>query len=90
LNDKENFDHGTSIAPDGGGRAAPSKETEAGAGHDVHPFTDAAGLQTRNSDDLVEVVGRQAPGTWLPLSIKRDGQEIDVIAKFPTRPRQDR
>ncbi len=50
----------------------------------------AAGLQTRNSDDLVEVVGRQAPGTWLPLSIKRDGQEIDVIAKFPTRPRSDR
>jgi hypothetical protein len=50
----------------------------------------AAGLQTRNSDDLIEVVGRQAPGTWLPLSIKRDGQEIDVIAKFPTRPRQDR
>jgi len=50
----------------------------------------AAGLQTRNSDDLVEVVGRQAPGTWLPLSIKRDGQEIDVIAKFPARPRQDR
>jgi uncharacterized iron-regulated protein len=50
----------------------------------------AAGLQTRNSDDLVEVVGRQAPGTWLPLSIKRDGQEIDVIAKFPTRPKQDR
>jgi uncharacterized iron-regulated protein len=50
----------------------------------------AAGLQTRNSDDLVEVVGRQAPGTWLPLSIKRDGQEIDVVAKFPTRPRQAR
>ena len=50
----------------------------------------AAGLQTRNPDDLVEVVGRQAPGTWLPLSIRRDGQEIDLIAKFPTRPRQDR
>ena len=50
----------------------------------------AAGLETRNSDDLVEIVGRQAPGTWLPLSIRRDGQEIDLIAKFPTRPRQDR
>jgi hypothetical protein len=37
----------------------------------------AAGLERRNSDDLVEIVGRQAPGTWLPLSIKRDGQEID-------------
>jgi len=50
----------------------------------------AAGLETRNSDELVEIVGRQAPGTWLPLSIRRDGQEIDVIAKFPARPRQDR
>jgi S1-C subfamily serine protease len=50
----------------------------------------AAGLETRNPDDLVEIVGRQAPGTWLPLSIRRDGQEIDLIAKFPTRPREDR
>jgi uncharacterized iron-regulated protein len=50
----------------------------------------AAGQDMRNPDDLVEVVGRQAWGTWLPLSIRRDGQEIDVIAKFPTRPKQDR
>jgi uncharacterized iron-regulated protein len=50
----------------------------------------AAGLEMRNSDDLVEIVGRQAPGTWLPLSIRRDGQEIDLVAKFPTRPRQGR
>ena len=50
----------------------------------------AAGLETRNPDDLVEIVGRQSPGTWLPLSIKRNGQEIDLIAKFPPRPKQDR
>jgi uncharacterized iron-regulated protein len=50
----------------------------------------AAGLETRNSDELIEVVGRQAPGTWLPLTIRRDGREIDLIAKFPTRPRLDR
>jgi uncharacterized iron-regulated protein len=50
----------------------------------------AAGLETRNPDDLVDIVGRQAPGTWLPLSIRRDGQEIDLVAKFPARPRQDR
>jgi uncharacterized iron-regulated protein len=50
----------------------------------------AAGLATRNPDELVEIIARQAPGTWLPLSIRRDGQEIDLIAKFPTRPRQDR
>jgi S1-C subfamily serine protease len=50
----------------------------------------AAGLEMRNPEDLVEVVARQAPGTWLPLSIRRDGQEIDLIAKFPPRPKQDR
>ena len=50
----------------------------------------AAGLEMRNSDDLVEIVSRQAPGTWLPLGIRRDGEEIDLIAKFPTLPRQDR
>ena len=50
----------------------------------------AAGLETRVPDDLVEIVTRQAPGTWLPLSIRREGQEIDLIAKFPARPRQDR
>jgi uncharacterized iron-regulated protein len=49
----------------------------------------AAGLTIRNPDELVEVIARQAPGTWLPLSIRRDGQEIDLVAKFPTRPRQD-
>jgi len=50
----------------------------------------AAGLEMRSPSELADVVGRQAPGTWLPLSIRRDGQEIDLIAKFPTRPRQDR
>ncbi len=50
----------------------------------------AAGLAIRNPDELVEVIARQAPGTWLPLSIRRDGQDIDLVAKFPTRPRQDR
>ena len=50
----------------------------------------AAGLQMRNPDDLDEIVSRQAPGTWLPLGIRRDGQDIDLIAKFPTLPRQDR
>src|SRR5262249_7094719 len=50
----------------------------------------AAGLYIRSPYDLVEIVVRQSPGTWLPLSIRRDGQEMDLIAKFPPRPRQDR
>ncbi len=43
----------------------------------------AAGLAMRSADDLMEVVARQAPGTWLHLSVRRDGQEIEIIAKFP-------
>jgi uncharacterized iron-regulated protein len=46
----------------------------------------AAGLEMRKAEDLVEVVTRQPPGTWLPLSIRRDGQEIDIVAQFPARP----
>jgi S1-C subfamily serine protease len=45
----------------------------------------AAGLDIRTPDDLVETIARQGPGTWLPLTIKRDGQEIELIAKFPPR-----
>jgi hypothetical protein len=41
----------------------------------------------RRPEDLMEIVVRQPPGTWLPLSIRRGGQEIDVIAKFPARPK---
>jgi uncharacterized iron-regulated protein len=48
----------------------------------------AADLETKTPDDIVEIVGRQAPGTWLPLSVRRDGQELDLVAKFPARPLQ--
>src|SRR5262252_2770251 len=50
----------------------------------------AAGLEMRTPGELADTIGRQAPGTWLPLTIRRDGQDIDLVAKFPTRPRQDR
>jgi uncharacterized iron-regulated protein len=43
----------------------------------------AAGVAVRTPDDVVEIISRQAPGTWLPLGIRRDGEEIDVVAKFP-------
>jgi uncharacterized iron-regulated protein len=50
----------------------------------------AAGLAMRTPDELIDVVGRQAPGTWLPLGVRRDGEEIDVVAKFPPRPKPER
>jgi len=44
----------------------------------------AAGAPVAKVGELVEIVQRQAPGTWLPLVIRRDGEEIEVVAKFPT------
>ncbi|MBK1839850.1 ChaN family lipoprotein [Azospirillum sp. YIM B02556] len=47
----------------------------------------AAGLPVRAPADLVAVIRRQAPGTWLPLTIRRDGAEREVVAKFPAEVR---
>jgi len=43
----------------------------------------AAGVQIRDSTDVIAIVHRQPPGTWLPLTIVRDGKALDVVAKFP-------
>jgi hypothetical protein len=45
----------------------------------------AAGVPIGRAADLTEVVERQAPGTWLPLMVKRDGKPRSLIAKFPAR-----
>ena len=43
----------------------------------------AAGQPVKKISELIAIIGRQAPGTWLPLLIRRDGQETEVVAKFP-------
>jgi len=42
-----------------------------------------AGSAIRESGEVVATVKRQAPGTWLPLKVLREGVTIEVIAKFP-------
>ena len=43
----------------------------------------AAGFEMTTPADLVEVVVRQAPGTWLPLSVLRGEQRLEILARFP-------
>jgi len=43
----------------------------------------AAGFDTRSTSDLIEVIQRQAPGTWLPLKLQRGDKVIELLAKFP-------
>ncbi len=54
----------------------------------------------KNGDVIIEVAGqpaksiltlrsaiqRQSPGTWLPLKIRRDGKEMEIVARFPVGP----
>ena len=43
----------------------------------------AAGLQLAETSDLSAIIRRQAPGTWLPLVVERDGVLLPVVAEFP-------
>ncbi len=45
----------------------------------------AADIPVTGTSELVEIVQRQAPGTWLPLDVRRAGEDRRVVAKFPTR-----
>jgi uncharacterized iron-regulated protein len=44
----------------------------------------AAGFPIAQAAELVEIVQRQAPGTWLPLTVRRGGEDVEIIARFPT------
>jgi len=43
----------------------------------------AAGVQVRSSNDVIAIVRQSYPGTWLPMTVTRDGKDIDIIARFP-------
>jgi uncharacterized iron-regulated protein len=43
----------------------------------------AAGFETTTAGKLIEIVQRQAPGTWLPLRLSRDGAVLTPTARFP-------
>jgi uncharacterized iron-regulated protein len=43
----------------------------------------AAGFDTRTGAELIEIISRQSPGTWLPLKLMRGDRTIKKVAKFP-------
>ena len=45
-----------------------------------------ASRPVKESQDVTDAVARQAPGTWLPLTVARGGGQIDLVAKFPPAP----
>lgn len=49
-------------------------------------ISDAAGRPVRRPAELVAVIRRQAPGTHLPLSVRRGEQSHEFLAHFPAEP----
>jgi hypothetical protein len=45
----------------------------------------ATGMPVEKVSQLIAIIGRQAPGTWLPMTIRRNGEDLEVVAKFPTK-----
>jgi membrane-associated protease RseP (regulator of RpoE activity) len=45
-----------------------------------------AGRPARTLDALRAAVQRQPAGTWLPLKVKRGGETLEIVARFPPNP----
>ena len=44
---------------------------------------EAAGTKMKQAADLRTIVDSVAPGTWLPLKVLREAENIEVVARFP-------
>lgn len=87
----ETADHrpklGVTLAPaDGGGaRVAEVARESVAARAGLRPgdvIVEAAGRAVATPADLRAIVDVQAPGTWLPLRVRRDGRERRLVARF--------
>ena len=46
----------------------------------------AASVSVVGPSDLIAIVQRQAPGTWLPLTVRRGEASLELVARFPAEP----
>lgn len=77
----EQRDNGVSVTNTIDGSIAQLAGIKAG---DV--IVEVAGLTKPRVNDLVDTVQHMAPGSWLPIVLKRAEKQIEVIAKFPRNP----
>ena len=64
-------------------RVSPESVAAAAGIHEGDVIIAAAGFAVQTPGDLQGIVARQAPGTWLPLCVRRGAQEIEIVAHFP-------
>ncbi|MDH5544752.1 MAG: ChaN family lipoprotein [Gammaproteobacteria bacterium] len=52
-------------------------------------IVEIAGKKATEVEDVIRAVRKIAPGTWLPLTVKRMTKNIAMVAKFPPSPSDD-
>ena len=48
-------------------------------------FVSISGTKVARVSDVIRAVHEQPPGTWMPMHVRRDGQELELVVKFPPR-----
>ena len=48
-------------------------------------FISIAGAKVARVSDVIRAVHEQPAGTWMPMRIRRDGQELELVVKFPPK-----
>ena len=59
---------------------------EASGVREADVVVEIAGRPAKQAGDVAGAVQRQAPGTWLPLKVKRGPDIVELVAKFPPQP----
>jgi hypothetical protein len=66
-------------------RVIPGSVAEAAGLATDDRILEAAGRALANAGDLIAIIRRQAPGTWLPIKVRRGAETLEIVAKFPPR-----
>jgi uncharacterized iron-regulated protein len=74
-------EHGVTIRDVMKGSIAESAGARAG---DV--IKTVAGMPVKDAGTVIAAVQRQAPGTWLPITVQRGTQSLELVARFPGKP----
>ncbi|ERS86289.1 ChaN family lipoprotein [Halomonas sp. PBN3] len=78
---------GVLLFPDEAGvrvaRVEPESVAEASGLVEDDLIVAAAGRPVAAAGELVAIIRRQAPGTLLPLEVRRDGEARELLARFP-------
>lgn len=48
-------------------------------------FISVAGTKVARVSEVIRAVHEQPPGTWMPIRVRRDGQELELVVRFPPR-----